>query len=69
MYSVSITQEQFDRDEFSANEPLLIYDWTVEQFGPHTGPFSETVRWYYNYYGTYYFRDEADAMLFKLRWY
>ena len=43
--------------------------WCVEQFGPFKYEPNVVSRWdYHNGKITFYFRDQADVMLFLLRW-
>jgi hypothetical protein len=45
----------------------LVWGWACEHFGD-PGQTPSGFRWQWDTHNTYYFRDEADAVLFALRW-
>lgn len=58
---------RFVRFDFLGQERYTeIRDWCTEAFGAG-GMIMPESRWWYTY-PTFYFRDDADYMWFKLRW-
>ena len=45
-----------------------VFEWCIEQFGPHPNPPDAWSRWAHKYEDTIHFRDQEDYMMFVLRW-
>lgn len=65
MIPVKITNET--RNSYNNDGANHCWSWACDQFGD-PGQRPEGFRWQWNTYDTFYFRDEADAVLFSLRW-
>lgn len=55
-----------DRGMVSFNLCMEVLDWCTERFGPQS-PLRSGARWDHGGY-TFFFRDEADAFHFRMRW-
>lgn len=49
------------------NGTSTCWKWALDNFGS-PGQTPNGFRWQWNTYNTFYFRDEADATLFALKW-
>lgn len=54
---------EFDEKNYSA-----VDQWCAEHFGPHPKRPDAWSRWWHRYETSIHFRDEDDAVLFKLTW-
>lgn len=71
MAAEDFTQVRIDyktRIDYSgANGTNVCWAWACEQFGD-PGQRPSGFRWQWDTHRTFYFRDEADAVLFALKW-
>jgi hypothetical protein len=54
--------------DFDIKYYIEVKEWCAEQFGKHDRCPDAWSRWWHRYESTIYFRDEDDAIMFKLRW-
>jgi hypothetical protein len=58
----------FESDKWGHTDVQQMRDWCIENFGPKDTDPNAWSRWSNNYNSFFRFRDEADYILFTLRW-
>lgn len=66
MIPVTVSKEV--RNRYRKSDGLNVaWGWAVDNFG-NPGHINTKSRWAFDSYNTFYFRDQADAVLFALTW-
>lgn len=68
MLMIPITVPKKVRNQYRESDGLNVaWGWALDNYG-HPGHLNNQSRWAFDTNDTFYFRDEADAVLFALTW-